>query len=144
MHLPITLVDTTLPLPEYGTAGSVGFDLYARVETVVAPKSLGFIPSNVIVATPPGHVFFVASRSSTPRKKGLLIPHGIGVVDQDYCGPKDEILIQVYNFTDQPVTVARSERIAQGLLMPIERPELVHTATTVAAESRGGIGSTGS
>lgn len=144
MHLPITLVDNTLPMPEYGTAGSVGFDLYARVETVVAPRALGFIPSNVIVATPAGHVFFVASRSSTPRKKGLLIPHGIGVVDQDYCGPNDEILIQVYNFTDQPVVVARGERIAQGLLMPIVRPELARTEATVASVSRGGIGSTGS
>lgn len=144
MHLPITLVDNTLPMPEYSTEGSVGFDLYARVEMIVESKSLALIPSNVIVATPPGHVFFVASRSSTPRKKGLLVPHGIGVIDQDYCGPNDEVLIQVYNFTDQAVTVARGERIAQGLLMPIVRADLVAATATVTAESRGGFGSTGS
>jgi dUTP pyrophosphatase len=142
MELCITRVDESLPMPEYQTPGSVGFDMYARVETVVHAKSLGFIPSNLIVAVPEGFAFLVASRSSTPRKKGLLIPHGIGVVDQDFCGPKDEILIQVYNFTDEDVVVARGERIAQGLVMPAVRCELRETMVA-SAMSRGGIGSTG-
>lgn len=142
MQLPLTRIDNTLPLPKYETPGSVAFDIYARIPVTIAPKELGFIPTNLIVNIPEGYVLMLASRSSTPKKKGLLIPHGIGLVDQDYCGPEDEMKAQVYNFTDEPVTVERGERVAQAILAPIARCELVETALATE-ESRGGFGSTG-
>ncbi len=142
MQLRVTRVDKTLPLPKYETAGAVAFDVTAREETVIAPKSLGFVPSNLIVCVPAGYALMLASRSSTPKKKGLLIPHGIGIVDQDFCGPNDEMRVQVYNFTDAPVTVPRGERIAQALLMPVEKCDL-REMEPVTMKSRGGFGSTG-
>lgn len=142
MQLSLTRVDRELPLPQYATGGSVAFDVYARTETVVPPKAVALIPTNLIVRVPDGYALLLCSRSSTPLKKGLLTPHGFGIVDQDFCGPQDEMRAQVYNFTDAPVTVARGERVAQALLVPIERCALVETAVATA-ESRGGFGSTG-
>lgn len=142
MRLPITRIDDTLPFPRYETPGAVAFDIYAREEVTIGPKRLGFIPTNLIVTIPEGYVLVLASRSSTPKKKGLLIPHGIGLVDQDYCGPEDEMKAQVYNFTDKPVTVERGERIAQAMLVPVARCELTEAELTTQ-ESRGGFGSTG-
>lgn len=81
MKVRITRVDKQLPLPRYHTNGSVGCDLYARESMIITPKSLGRIPANVIIETPPGYMFIVASRGSTPFKKGLLPPHGFGVGD---------------------------------------------------------------
>lgn len=141
MELQITRIDQSLPLPTYATPGSVAFDVYAREETSIASKSLGLVPTNLIVKVPASYVLLLASRSSTPLKKGLLTPHGIGIIDQDFCGPKDELRVQLYNFTEQDVTVARGERIAQILLAPIERVEF--RETEAAAASRGGFGSTG-
>lgn len=143
MKLEITRVDRELPLPSYQTAGSVAFDLFARIDMAVGPRQIGRIPANLIVKIPAGYSLLVASRSSTPVKKGLSIPHGIGIVDQDFRGPQDEIRIQVYNFTDQAVKVSRGERIAQAMLVPIVACELVETETAEAAASRGGFGSTG-
>jgi dUTP pyrophosphatase len=80
-------------------------------------------------------------RSSTPRKKGLLKPHGVGVVDQDYCGPEDEIKIQVYNFTEEAVTVERGEKIGQGIFVRIDQVEWNETEF-LEKTSRGGFGST--
>jgi len=120
-EVTITRIDTNLPLPTYATPGSVGFDLLCRELTEIAPRSLGLVPGNVIVHTPPGFMLLISLRSSTPRRKGLLIPHGIGVIDQDYCGAGDEIMLQVYNFRDEPVTIERGERIAQGMFVPIAR-----------------------
>ncbi len=137
----IARVDRTLPLPVYETPGAVGFDLLARVATTVAPGAVGRVPANVIVETPPGYMLLVAARSSTPGKKGLSVPHGIGVIDQDYCGPDDEILVQVYNFTAAPVTVARGERIAQGVFVRVDRAIWEET-TLVERPTRGGFGST--
>ncbi len=142
MRLNLTRVDRELPLPAYATAGSVAFDVYARTETTVAPKTVALIPTNLIVQVPEGYAFLLCSRSSTPVKKGLLTPHGFGIVDQDFCGPNDELRAQVYNFTDAPITVARGERIAQALLVPIAKCDLQETEVATAA-SRGGFGSTG-
>ena len=142
MELRITRIDPTLPMPEYQTPGSVAFDVYARESVTIAPKTIALIPTNLIVCVPEGYVLLLASRSSTPKKSGLLPPHGIGVLDQDYCGPKDEMLVQVWNFTDAPSVVERGQRIAQALIMPIERCTLVEAPVTTE-KSRGGVGSTG-
>jgi dUTP pyrophosphatase len=142
MQLPITRIDNTLPMPQYETAGAVAFDVYARETITIAPRSLALIPTNLIVQIPAGYALLLASRSSTPRKKGLSIPHGIGVIDQDYCGPEDELRAQVFNNGLAEVTVERGERIAQALIVPIARVELVERELATA-ESRGGFGSTG-
>jgi dUTP pyrophosphatase len=142
-HLNVTIkrVDTRLPLPTYATTGSVGFDLICREDTEIAPRSLGLIPGNVIVRTPPGYMLLLTMRSSTPRRKGLLVPHGVGVIDQDYCGEGDELMIQVYNFSDDAVTVKRGERIAQGIFVPVA--QVTWDEVDDVGQGRGGFGSTG-
>jgi len=42
----------------------------------------------------------------------------VGIVDADYCGPDDEVKVEVMNLTLAPVAVARGERIAQGSSWP--------------------------
>jgi dUTP pyrophosphatase len=142
LKVRIARVDPTLPLPAYESAGAVGFDLLARVETTVAPGSLARIPANVIVETPPGYMLLVAARSSLPGRKGLSVPHGIGVIDQDYCGADDEVLVQVYNFTAESVTIGRGERIAQGVFVRVDQAAWEET-TFADRPTRGGFGSTG-
>ncbi len=142
MKVSIKRIDKDLPLPSYGTSGAAAVDLYARVRTEIAPKSVAVVPANIIVCPPPDHAFIVVSRSSTPRKKGLLIPHGLGIIDSDYCGPEDEILLQFYNFTDQTVVVERGERISQGFFIKVDKIEW-DEVDKVEAPTRGGWGSTG-
>ena len=79
LDVTIRRIDKALPLPTYATAGSVGFDLLCREDTEIAPRKLGLVPGNVIVQTPPGYMLLVTLRSSTPRRKGLLIPHELPV-----------------------------------------------------------------
>ncbi len=143
MQVHVRRVDPTLPLPTYETAGSVGFDVITRETTTVDPNQTALIPGNVIVKVPEGYALVVAPRSSLPRRKGLQFPHSIGVIDCDYHGPKDELLIQVKNVTDASVTVERGERIAQGLFVKVDRAEWVEVDDH-GAPSRGGFGSTGS
>ena len=138
----IRRVDPSLPLPRYESAGAVGFDLASRVAADIAPGELARIPANVIVEVPPGYALLVTSRSSTPARWGLLVPHGIGVIDQDYCGPDDEIHIQLLNFRPDPVHVPRGTRLAQGLLVGIARASWLEVDRT-GRPSRGGYGSTG-
>lgn len=141
LQVAIKRIDPTLPLPTYATPGAVGFDLMCREDTEIAPRKLGRIPGNVIVHTPPGYMLLLTMRSGTPKRKGLLIPHGVGVIDQDYCGDGDELLVQVYNFRDEAVMVLRGERIAQGIFVPIVRA--TWNEVDEVGQGRGGFGSTG-
>ncbi len=109
---------------------------------MVPPRGIHRIPANLIVAVPPGYMLMIAARSSLPLKKGLMIPNGVGVVDQDYQGPEDEVCVQVYNFTDRPVEVARGERLAQGIFVRVAQVDWLEVEE-MEGESRGGFGSTG-
>ena len=137
----IKRIDKEIELPKYETDGSVGFDLAARDDVTVEPGEIKLIPSNVIIQVPKGYALILASRSSTPKKFGLMKPHGIGVIDLDYCGPKDEIKIQVYNFTEKEIQIKKGDKIAQGLFMRVDRLDF-EEVDEIKAESRGGFGST--
>ena len=140
-NVNIKRIDTTLPLPIYATPGSVGFDLYSRIDQQVNARSLALLPANVIVQTPPGYMLLLTMRSSTARRKGLLIPIGVGVIDQDYGGAGDELMLSVYNFRDESVTIGRGERIAQGIFVPVAQAQWREIEDV--GQGRGGFGSTG-
>jgi dUTP pyrophosphatase len=141
MKVKIKRLDKTLPLPVYQTAGSVGFDIHSRENVEIKPGEIALIPGNIIVETPQGYMLLVTLRSSTPRKKGLIKPHGVGVIDNDYCGEGDEIKIQVCNNTQNTTKVDKGERIAQGIFVKIDKFEWEETDQM--GDARGGFGSTG-
>lgn len=141
MKIRIKRIDPSLPLPQYETEGSVGFDILARECVTIPSGTIELVPGNIVVEVPKGYMLVVASRSSTPRKKGLTPPHGFGVIDQDYCGPEDEIKIQVYNFSGEPVTIERGEKIAQGVFVRVDTFEW-EEVDNIRDNSRGGFGST--
>lgn len=141
MKVKIKRIDNSMPLPEYHSSGAVAFDLYARVETEVPAKGIARIPTNVIIQIPKGYMLYVKDRSSTAKRKGLLPTAGI--IDQDFHGPEDEILFQVYNPTDSLVVVEQGERIAQAIFVRIDTVEWDEVDEEIKTESRGAFGSTG-
>lgn len=143
VNISIKRIDTTLPLPNYQTTGSVAFDLYARIDIQIDPFIPTVIPANIIIHVPEGYFLMIASRSSTPLKKGLMLANGIGVIDTDYHGDKDEIGVQVLNFTQKEVHIKKGDRIAQALVVKIEKVASFCEVESISKTSRGGFGSTG-
>lgn len=141
MKVRIKRLGEDVTLPSYETKGSVGFDIQASADIAIAPKAIALIPTGLVVETPPGYMLVMASRSSTPKKHGLTMPHGMGIIDQDYSGDEDELKIQVYNFTDEEVVVKKGARIAQGVFVRVDQATWDEQQTMGA--SRGGFGSTG-
>lgn len=140
MKIKIKRIDKTLPLPEYHSEGAVAFDLYSRLDVIVPPKSLERLPTNIILATPKGYMLEIKDRSSTLKKKGLFV--STGYIDNDYCGESDEILLQVYNLTDDEVKIEKGERLGQGVFIKIETAEW-EEIEIMNNNCRGGFGSTG-
>ncbi|MCH8741909.1 dUTP diphosphatase [Patescibacteria group bacterium] len=141
MKVKITRIDKSLPLPIYKTRGSVGFDLITRESTLIKKGEMGFIPSNVIIEVPKDYALLIVARSSTPTKKGISMPHGIGILDQDYCGSKDEVLAHFYNFSNKDVLIKKGERVAQGIFVKIDIAKW-QEISKIQKQSRGGFGST--
>src|SRR5262249_18394766 len=99
MRLKIRRLDSTIALPAYGTEESAGFDLAAARDVTVAPRQIALVQTGLVIEVPTGHFLAIVARSSTPLKRGLAVANGVGVIDPDYCGPADEVLIQVLNIT---------------------------------------------
>ena len=143
MIVAIKRVDQSLPMPEYQTSGSAAFDMYARTDFEIQAGEIARIPSNLIVDIPQTHYLQITLRSGTPKKKlGLVVPHGVGIIDSDYNGPEDEILVQVLNTGHDVVKIEKGERFAQAVFVKIDKAEFEEIGE-VASQSRGGFGSTG-
>jgi len=142
MRLQIKRLDPSIGLPEPATGGAAGFDLAAAADVEVPPRSIRLIGTGLVIGVPDGHFLGIFARSSTPLKRGLMVANGVGIIDSDYCGPADEIKIQVFNITDAPVNVARGDRLAQGIVLPCPRVEW-QEVDEMAVPTRGGFGSTG-
>lgn len=140
MRVKIKRIDKSLPLPAYQTSGAVAFDIYAREKTVIEPGEVGRMASNLIIGVPEGFMLLIKDRSSTAKKKGLLIT--AGVVDQDYCGDEDELLVPFYNPGKNEVVIERGERVAQGLFLRLGKAEW-NEVEKMGGKSRGGFGTTG-
>lgn len=142
MKIKIVRIDKSLPLPQYHTPGSVAFDLYTRIDAIFNPGEIKLLPANFIIQVPKGHFLMIAARSSL-FKTGLQVANSIGVIDQDYHGPQDELLLSLRNFSDKIVEVKKGDRLAQGLILPIHKVEEWQEVDLIKSDSRGGYGSTG-
>ena len=129
------------PLPEYESEGAVGFDFHSIYTTYLSPGEIKLIPTDVIIEVPEGYMLMVVARSSTARKKGVMLPNGVGIIDNDYCGEDDQIFVQVFNFTQEEQLIESRSKIAQGVLVKVAHADFVEV-DSMAQESRGGFGST--
>ena len=142
MRLKITRLDSTVALPVYGTDEAAGFDLAAAHDLTIPPRQIALVRTGLVIEVPTGHFLAIFARSSTPLKRGLMVANGVGVIDPDYSGPTDEVMIQLLNFTDAPVTVTRGDRLAQAIVLSAPRVTWTEVAA-IRGASRGGFGSTG-
>lgn len=138
----IKRVRETAVIPEYKTKGAAAFDFTLVENVTIEAKEIARLPTGLVIKTPPGHVLLITCRSSAPEKKGIQLANNIAVIDSDYCGDEDEILLLVQNIREEAITLEAGDRIAQGMIVPIVRAEF-EEVKQMNAESRGGFGSTG-
>jgi dUTP diphosphatase len=134
-----------LALPAYQSAFAAGLDLLAAVPedapVVLAPGKYALVPTGLAIALPSGLEAQVRPRSGLAAKHGVTVLNTPGTVDADYRG---EICVLLINHGDEPFTVRRGERIAQMVIAPVARAELVPAGSLSSTDrGRGGFGSTG-
>jgi dUTP pyrophosphatase len=134
-----------LALPAYQTAHAAGLDLLAAVPAdqplTLLPGRTALVPTGLTIALPDGHEAQVRPRSGLAAKHGVTVLNAPGTVDADYRG---EIGVLLINHGAEPFTIKRGERIAQMVIAPVARAELVAvTELSSTARGDGGFGSTG-
>jgi dUTP pyrophosphatase len=132
-----------VPLPAYQSASAVGLDLCAAVDedTTIAPGARRLVATGVRVAIPEGFEGQVRPRSGLALKHGITVLNAPGTIDPDYRG---ELMVLLVNHGDAPFVIRRGERIAQLVVCPVARAEiLVVEELDETARGAGGYGSTG-
>ncbi len=131
------------PLPKYETTGSAGMDLHANIDSEILLKPMGrvLVKTGLFMALPEGYEAQIRPRSGLAYKKGLTVLNSPGTIDADYRGEIGVILI---NLSEEPFIIKDGERIAQMVIAPYTRAELINVEVLSSTERGiGGFGSTG-
>ena len=128
-------------VPEYQKEGDSGFDLSAIEDADIPAGGVKLIPTGLRFGIPKGYEIQVRSRSGLAVKKQVFVLNSPGTVDSGYTGDVGVILA---NFGVNPFRVQKGDRIAQGVLCPVEKAEfVVVNELTTTSRGSGGFGSTG-
>jgi dUTP pyrophosphatase len=94
--------------------GDAGFDLRYNGDEplLIAPQTMGRVPTGVHIALPAGMYALVTGRSSTFAKRHLIAP--VSVIDNGFRG---ELFGVVWNIGDTTQEIQPGERIVQVLPM---------------------------
>ena len=131
-------------LPEYATTGSAGLDLRACLEAplVLEPGMTQLIPTGLAIhVADPAYAAVILPRSGLGHKNGIVLGNLVGLVDSDYQGP---LMVSAWNRSNTAYTLQPMERLAQLVILPVERVQF-NVVETFDASTRGsgGFGSTG-
>lgn len=138
-YVQVQLLNENATVPTKAHDEDAGFDLYSSVDLNILPKSRAVINTSIAIAMPSNFAGLIWPRS------GLSVKHGIdvlaGVVDSGYRG---EILVCLYNTSNDTVEIHTGDRIAQIIFQEVPRVSLSVNAT-LGSSQRGsnGFGSTG-
>ncbi len=133
----------TAKLPDYQSDHAAGLDLAADVAGPIqmAPRERRAIPTGIAIEIPPGHEGQVRPRSGRALADGLTLVNPPGTIDADYRG---EVMVLMVNLGERPVEIHPGDRIAQLVIAPVVRAEVLEV-DELAPSSRGpgGFGHTG-
>lgn len=136
MTLKIKLLHPNARMPEYKTSGASGMDLYAIMPHRILPGETHTIPLGIAIEVPLGYEAQIRPRSSLSRRGAVC---HVGTIDSDYRG---ELSAVVSGISD--LTVYQGERIAQLVIAPVARVEVVQVdELSETARGSGGFGHTG-
>lgn len=129
--------DTKLPI--LATTGSACYDAFCPENVTLEPGVITTIPLNFAVQFPEGYKLCIYNRSGL-GKKGLIIPNGVGIIDQDYRG---NVGAMFFNSTSKPYTFNKGDRICQLALEKVNEFEFEVVEYSELSETERGDGGFG-
>lgn len=132
-------------LPQRKTKYSAGYDFECIEDIEIPPYKFGddpvLVPTGVKVKMQDDEYLMLVNRSSNPKKKKLVIPSSLGIIDADYYNNPDndgEIMFAFYNLNDIPIEIEKGYCMGQGIFQKYYITE----NDNAQGERIGGFGST--
>ena len=141
MTVKFRKIDPAAILPSYAHPGDAGMDVRSVEELVVEPGGRKLVRTGLVMMLPPGYEAQVRPRSGLALKNGVTVLNTPGTIDEGYRG---EVGVILANLGTEPFRVEKGAKIAQIVIAPCTRAEVVETAEVdETARGAGGFGSTG-
>ena len=133
--------DPAAILPSYAHPGDAGMDVRSVEELVIAPGERKLVHTGLVMMLPAGYEAQVRPRSGLALKNGITVLNTPGTIDEGYRG---EVGVILANFGAEPFKVEKGAKIAQIVVAPCTRAEIVETDEVDDTDrGAGGFGSTG-
>lgn len=116
-------------------------DLRAARDVSLKKGDFALIPLGVAMELPRGYEAHVVPRSSTFKNFGIIQTNHMGVIDESYCGDKDQWHMPVLAVRDTQIRT--NDRICQFRIMKHQPPVCFEETDHLSHADRGGFGSTG-
>ena len=114
--------DLEFNMPVRKTKYSAGYDRECIETITIPPYKLGdkpiLVPTGLKVYMENDEYFMLINRSSNPKKKNLVIPNSVGIIDADFVdNPENEgeFAFAFYNLGTEPVTIEKGYALGQGI-----------------------------
>jgi dUTP pyrophosphatase len=164
MVIKVKKLNDNAVIPVYAKQGDSGFDLVACEDRYIFPSKTALISTGLAFEIPEGYEMQIRPRSGVTAKTGLRVQ--LGTIDSGYRGevkviidnqgtgskfnlPKlldgtyDEAQQSLHPLIDSYL-IKKGDRIAQGVIVPVVRAELIETDSLSDSErASGGFGHTG-
>ena len=125
-------------LPQRAHPTDAGADLFSYEACKIYPLDQKLVDTGIAIKIPRGYAGFIYNRSSQ-GKKGITIPHSVGVIDSDYRG---NLKVLLKNLGDDPYEIKVGDRIAQLVVQQVQLFEFKDIWNDTE-RGTGGFGSTG-
>ncbi len=132
-------------MPVRKTKYSAGYDVEAVEDCIVPAFKMGQAPTliktGIKAYMPKDEYLMLCNRSSNPKKKGLVLANGVGIVDGDYYGNEDNdghIMFAFFNIKSEDITIKKGDCIGQAIFQKFG----VVDNDNAEGERIGGFGST--
>ena len=135
----VALLEPNAKVPTKANFNDAGFDLYSVLDTIIPPKQRKTVRTGISVEMPEHFAGLIWPRSGLSVKQGIDVL--AGVVDSGYRG---EIMVCLYNTSDQNVVINTGDRIAQIIFQEVPRVIMeVHESLGSSQRGDNGFGSSG-
>mgnify|MGYP003574964496 CR=1 FL=1 len=106
---------TTAKMPTYAHSGDAGMGLYADKDITLYAYHRKVVPTGIAMEIPYGYFGMIRPRSGLAVKDGITCISS-GVIDAGYRG---EIKVLLMNHGHTCYEIARGDRVAQMLILPV-------------------------
>jgi dUTP pyrophosphatase len=128
MEILIKRISENTTLPAYGREAGPSIDLYAATEVRIEPGARAQVSTGVAMAFPVGFVGQIVDQYNTVIEEAVRVTPC--TIDS---GHRSEIRVELHNIGTTPVTFLSGSRVAQLLVVKVERAQLIEAEDVSAS-----------